>query len=355
MKKIVCLILVLVLCMGLMTSAFAAGTTVTLPEVASEPGITFTVSNVLDTYSIELNMLKWQDGEEVAVAETVTVYRLSESGSVFTAVGDGEFMFFPGGDGSYKLDGGKFVPNYDIEYYGQMTTISNYGGSYELSREDYMEDTHIFAFWYAGVDGTLYFTYGDLSAYEGGAAGTTEPAAPAEPEAPAAPEFNDVAESDYFFEPVKWAVANGITDGTTDTTFSPKTTCSVAHILTFLWRAVGCPEVTSANPFSDISGSEYYYNAALWAYENGLISGTAFNGSSDCTRSMTVTYLWKLAGQPAAAEAAFDDVAADAEYAQAVAWAVAEGITDGTSDATFSPNQTCTRGQIVTFLWRDLA
>ena len=186
-------------------------------------------------------------------------------------------------------------------------------------------------------------------------AGSGTPVEPEEPTEPAAPVFTDVAESDYYYAPIQWAVENGVTTGTSATTFSPASTCTTAQILTFLWRAVGSPAPAGENPFSDVAEDVYYADAAAWAHEQGLVSGETFNGDAPCTRSAVVTYLWKLAEEPEAEAAAFTDVAADADYAQAVAWAVSEGITTGTSDTTFSPDSTCTRGQIVTFLYRDLA
>ncbi len=167
--------------------------------------------------------------------------------------------------------------------------------------------------------------------------------------------FTDVQEGAYFADPVLWAVDNGVTSGTSATTFSPDNTCTTAEIITFLWRASGSPAASGGNPFSDVPAGAYYEQAALWAHENGLVSGSTFNGGTPCTRAATVTYLWKLAGQPAAEAAAFADVPAGAEYAQAVAWAVQEGVTSGTSSTTFSPDDTCTRAQIVTFLYRDMA
>jgi len=158
--------------------------------------------------------------------------------------------------------------------------------------------------------------------------------------------FDDVTEFDYFGQPVLWAMNRGITDGTSDTTFSPNATCTNAQILTFLWRAKNCPEPMldspfAENPFTELTGNEYYYKAAVWAYQKGLISGDTFEANIPCTRAMTVTYQWKLAGSPAiSAETGFTDVDSCAEYAQAVAWAVKEGITDGTSDTTFSPDAT---------------
>lgn len=167
--------------------------------------------------------------------------------------------------------------------------------------------------------------------------------------------FTDVSANAYYADAVLWAVENGITSGTSATTFSPNNTCTTAQILAFLWRANGSPVVSGDNPFSDVSTGAYYYQAALWAREKGLIFGSAFNGDTPCTRAATVTYLWKLAGQPSTGASGFTDVPSSASYAQAVAWAVREGITSGTSASTFSPDNTCTRAQIVTFLYRDMA
>ena len=167
-------------------------------------------------------------------------------------------------------------------------------------------------------------------------------------------EFLDVWESDYYADPVEWAVDNGITSGTSDSTFSPDHTCTTAQILTFLWKANGAPQSANPNPFTDVSEEDYYYQAALWAAENGLVSSKALEGNSSATRADTVMYLWTLAGKPEAAPADFSDVPANAAYAQAVAWAVQEGITSGTGDTTFSPDSICTRGQIMTFLYRDV-
>lgn len=179
------------------------------------------------------------------------------------------------------------------------------------------------------------------------------PVSPSTSTSPANPAFTDVAANAYYAAPVSWAVEKRITSGTTTTTFSPGQTCSTAQILTFLWRAKGSPEPAGkTNTFTDIKESDYFYKAALWAKEKGLVSGTSFRGNTPCTRSMVVNYLWKLAGSPSAPSASFNDLASTADYAKAVAWAVSKGITGGTTADTFSPDNTCTRGQIVTFLYR---
>jgi len=170
-------------------------------------------------------------------------------------------------------------------------------------------------------------------------------------------DFVDVSQSHYAYDPVVWAVKEGITNGTSATTFSPDQTCTQGQILTFLWRAVGQPKATIANPFTNsaVTSGQYYYNAMLWAYEQGIVTSKSLNPNAGCQRSDVALYLWRLAGSPAAVGATFSDVSSSAPYAQAVAWAVQEGITNGTSSTAFSPSATCTRGQIVTFLYRDMA
>ena len=180
-----------------------------------------------------------------------------------------------------------------------------------------------------------------------------QPGQPAEPTGV----FTDLPLGAYYSEPVKWAVREGIAGGTSATTFSPDATCNTAQILTFLWRANGSPEPAAASTFTDVPADAYYAKAVAWATEKGLVSGATLNGDAPCTRLTTVTYLWKLAGKPSDAGSSemFTDLSAEGDAAKAVSWAVERGITGGTSATTFSPNSTCTRGQIVTFLYRDIA
>lgn len=173
--------------------------------------------------------------------------------------------------------------------------------------------------------------------------------------APAAPtsKFKDVKTSDYFFKPVEWAVGQAITAGVGNNNFGPNQTCTRAQIIMFLWRAVGAPKPKTANPFKDVKTTDYFYNAAIWAYNLGMVTGTEFKGDTPCTRSATMTYIWKASGAPKTAPSdKFKDVPKDADYASAVAWALNKGITAGTSDTTFGSNDTCTRAQIATFLYR---
>ncbi len=262
--------------------------------------------------------------------------------------------------------------------------------------------------------------------------------------------FTDVKESDYFADPVRWAVDKMITAGTSATTFSPNQNCTVAQIVSFLYRAYGSPNVNVSNPFSDVKSSDYYYDAARWANEKRIVTGSTFGGNRPCTRAMAVDYMWKAAGGPYAdfeiksddrlygyngsssyvvipstvisirplaftksvtsvaiptsvteidwcafdgdltdvyyegseaqwqtigidpdndallkatihynsekqpVETGFTDVPSTADYAEAVKWAVDKGVTAGTSATTFSPDSVCTRGQIVSFLYRAL-
>ena len=169
--------------------------------------------------------------------------------------------------------------------------------------------------------------------------------------------FVDVATGSYYEDAVDWAVGNGITQGTDDTHFSPDGICTRAQAVTFLWRAAGSPKPeTRAMPFTDIPAGSYYYDAVLWAVENDITKGTSdttFSPNMTCTRAQIVTFLWRSEKSPAAGTAnPFADVKSTAYYAVAVLWAVKENITKGTTNTTFSPNADCTRAQIVTFLWR---
>lgn len=175
-------------------------------------------------------------------------------------------------------------------------------------------------------------------------------------EVPQSNPFTDVSTSDYYYDAVLWAADNGVTGGTSATTFSPNVTVTRAQMVTFLWRAHGSPKATGANPFTDVSTSDYYYDAVLWAVANGVTNGTSattFSPDAPVTRAQAVTFQWRAAGSPVVSGSSFGDVAADAYYVNAVTWAVANGITNGTSDTTFSPDVVVSRAQAVTFLYRE--
>ena len=175
------------------------------------------------------------------------------------------------------------------------------------------------------------------------------------PKAEGANPFSDVADNAYYHDAVLWAAKNGITSGMTAATFAPNAGCTRGQIVTFLWRAAGspAPKGTAKVPGDVLPGS-YCYNAVAWAIENGITNGMAdgtFGVNDTCTRGQSVTFLHRALGTAPSAVNGFTDVAADSFCADAVAWAVENGVTNGTSATTFSPNNGCTRAQIVTFLY----
>ena len=191
-----------------------------------------------------------------------------------------------------------------------------------------------------------------------------KPAAKPAPAAPAAAkpaektevktvQFSDVDAKAYYYDAVQWAVQQGITSGTSETTFSPDQECTRGQTLSLLWRSAGSPAPKGQNPFTDVKENAYYYQPALWAAERGIVSGTEFKPDEPMTRGMFAAFLYRNAGSPALqSKNDFTDVPDDAYYAQAVTWVAAKGIASGTGEHTFSPDTVCTRGQIVTFLYR---
>lgn len=169
--------------------------------------------------------------------------------------------------------------------------------------------------------------------------------------------FTDVSVKEYYFDAIAWAVKNAITEGVNDTIFAPGASCTRAQMVTFLWRANGSPEPTVTElPFTDVAVDAYYAKAVLWAVENGITTGTSdttFDPDGVVTRAEAVTFLWRAAGNPAADGKLFADVESTKYYAEAVRWAVANGVTKGVSNTSFAPGSACTRAQIVTFLYRD--
>ena len=179
---------------------------------------------------------------------------------------------------------------------------------------------------------------------------------PSKPETPENP-FVDVKKDDYYYDAVIWTVGKGIAKGVTDTTFQPNASCTRAEMVTFLYRAAGSPEPTNkVNPFTDVAEDSYYYKAVLWAVEKGIAKGTSettFSPNDTCTRGQTVAFFYRYANSPAVSGSnSFADVSETAYYYNATLWAMSEKVTEGTSATTFSPNDLCTRGQIVTFLYR---
>ncbi len=168
--------------------------------------------------------------------------------------------------------------------------------------------------------------------------------------------FSDVSASAYYADAVKWAVENGITSGTDKNHFSPNAGCTRAQAVTFLWRTAGSPKASAPAGFADVGENAYYADAVAWAVENQITNGiseTRFAPNQKCTRAQIVTFQHRAAGKPAASiDSSFRDVPATAYYRDAVNWAVENNITNGTGVDKFSPDSTCARGQIVTFLYR---
>ena len=168
--------------------------------------------------------------------------------------------------------------------------------------------------------------------------------------------FKDISKDSYYYDAVLWAVANDVTKGTSATTFSPDEGCTRAQIVAFLYRAAGSPKVENVkNPFTDVSKNSEFYDAIMWAASEGITVGTSvttFSPDEVCTRAQIVTFLYRASGDKVTAKATFNDVAADAWYAEAVTWAAANGVTEGTGANAFSPNLTCTRAQAVTLIYR---
>lgn len=333
MKKLASLFLALTLCMSLAVTASAAEVKSDLHTYKLSNDIIGTTEYVETQYIVDENYCLIPDGNGGWLTEEVarhTVY-IVPAGTVVT---NGDLYLslsvYADGDGW----GEEVAKSYTITEEGWIYNIST------LSAEDQEYPPKMIA----GEDDGIYLTVGT-------AAGTP---------AQSAVSFDDVKESDYFAQSVQWAVSEGITNGTSATTFSPDALCTKAHILTFVWRAEDGLEHPAASPYTDLNESEYFYNAAMWAFVNDLDPtdggmGTPFNPDMPYTRANTVQLLWNIAGKPApTTTVSFTDVPADAAYAQAVAWAVERGITNGTSATTFSPDATCTRGQIVTFLYRAL-
>ncbi len=237
---------------------------------------------------------------------------------------------------SVYFEEGDLSLNIDKTYYLYLWTY--YGGHYYPDNLFMVLQVKNGVFQFASAKGRN--DYGSFTVLKGNVATT--------------PEFQDVKKADYFFEPVNWAVEKGITNGTSATTFSPNDTCTRAQILTFLWRSAGSPEPTIGNPYTDVNANDYFYKVALWAKEKGIYNpgGASFNPNEPCTRASTVEYFWHYAGSATGTRVPFSDVSEGSDLDKAVSWAVRKGITNGSGGTLFSPDNTCTRAQIVTFLHR---
>ncbi len=248
-----------------------------------------------------------------------------------------------------------FVETFPNPWFDDVTLKSLQDIYYNGTKEEWLK-VCIDADKVSDADVTVHCTDGDILPNEPDTP-TPTPTPDPDPEKPPVGNFTDVPAGEYYAEPVKWAVENKITQGETSTTFAPNKTCTRGQIVTFLWRANGEPEPAStANPFVDVKSGEYYYKAMLWAKEKGITSGiddTHFAPDAACNRAQAVTFLWRANNEPASSGGSFSDVKNGEYYTDAVKWAVQNGITNGETSTTFAPNKTCTRGQIVTFLYRD--
>lgn len=246
----------------------------------------------------------------------------------------------------------------------------NYGGSVKTTDKFYysatasqnaLSDVAFLASRYAKTGETVYIPFTIYARYGTTGTGTRQLTGTVAIKIGQTMNFIDVKTTDYFYDSVKWAVNKGVTTGTSSTTFSPYNPCKRAEIVTFLWRAAGSPEpTTTRNPFRDVNAVTHssYYKAILWASQKGITSGTsttAFSPDQVCTRAQIVTFLYRYAGQPSGYYSnPFKDVGAtsEASYYNAIRWAVGKGITSGTSATTFSPYASCNRAEAVTFLYR---
>jgi len=291
------------------------------------------------------------------------------SGPAITTTIDGATVIYE--TDTYKLD--TITVTFDNE--GTITTASAINGGKVVKPTDPTKEGYNFKGWYTDAECTVAFNFDtvvtqDITLYakwaqkpSGGSGGSgggggSSAVTPEEPVVPTNP-FKDVNEKDYFYNAVMWAVANGVTSGTSADTFSPDATCTRAQTVTFLWNAAGKPEPKAKDcPFVDVAPTAYYYKAILWAVEEGITAGTSattFGPNETVTRGQNVTFLWKFADKPVVGDdSKFHDVTDANYYHDAVVWAAEEGITAGTSATTFGPEDPCTRGQIVTFLYRHM-
>ncbi len=369
-KKMISLALVLVLCLGLTLPACAAEKTDSPAGTAGSFKITDTKGNA---YTLSNAIL-------YTIDRTAPPFNSFEGQSMFSDENEIDVIYAVPAGTVVTAPNGVMFPvdeSWDVVWNDGIPSLMIYGTGGEGFRSYEMSDAnvlwvfpcHLTAFTgdnfsMEGHTGTIAFYTPDE---EHAAANPFVSTAPNTPDKPAAPEasnktaFTDVAAGAYYEDAVAWAVKRNITSGTSATTFSPNENCTVGQILTFLWRSKGSPEPTIKNPYSNIKESDYYYKALLWATELDLIASDEgiFNPNLPCTRIMAVFFMWKATKptyDPASGEKQlFTDVPIEEFGYQVVYWAVQKGITSGTSTTTFSPEATCTRGQIVTFLYRAYA
>lgn len=340
MKKLCSLLLALMMLLSLVTvSASAAGSDVLLPKSSGNPGLTVTLTGVISTKDVKVLASAYDSGELVTKETIITVYQLPLTGAKLKFTGKLDTDLFPGGFGGFSLIDGKFQ-SAEVGGEGQMFGVSPADMPCTESMDKYERwDATAIHHMFVDTGIEFYYTYADLSAYA------------EKPENP----FTDVSKSDFYYDAVIWANKSGVTGGYADNTFRPAATCTRGQVVTFLWRAQGCPEPTStANPFTDVKSSAYYYKAVLWAVEKGITGGYAdntFRPDATCTSGHVVTFLWRANGQPAAG--GFNEEAllhTGKFYSDAVSWAYGSNLLYG---VRFDPTANSPRSEIVLYLFRN--
>ena len=377
MKKFTALLLTLILCLSMAVPAFAA-----FPETWDEAKLNqFTTHDLYaagyDTWVPMLTDLyeDWSSDQPILTEQRSGFYAVNaDSTFTYTNVGTsdeyylwiGAEVYRPDDQGRYIFSdapgdslrvSGKFVTQAADDTFGEYTLQKLNKGesvtftldSLEVQQGDIVYLTYYQTYpeegryWYSSI---CYMVDDEL-------ADSLVKTIDAEKAAANASPFTDIAPDAYYYDAVLWAVEKGITTGTGDgTTFSPLDTCTRSQVVTFLWRAKGCPEPTSAvNPFVDVTEADYFYKPVLWAVEQGITTGTSattFDPLATCTSSQVITFLWRANDEPAA------ETAGTEWYAKAVAWANSKQLLDGTA-VPFAPDNLAPRSDIVTYLYRDLA
>lgn len=376
-----------------MSTSNSSGAFNTRTKVTNLDSVTFVPNDKTTAKTITLNFTLY--ATRYSSSSTSRGTTVSYSGSVVVnlvredikyTVSQGDSVRFNESDFLSYLSSTKgYSSNYTIDYVtfdqsavsavneGSLYTYYsgyNYGGSVKTTDKFYysatasqnaLSDVAFLASRYAKTGETVYIPFTIYARYGTTGTGTRQLTGTVAIKIGQTMNFIDVKTTDYFYNSVKWAVGKNITNGTSSTTFSPYKSCTRAEIVTFLWRAAGSPEpTTTRNPFRDVNAVTHssYYKAILWASQKGITSGTsttAFSPDQVCTRAQIVTFLYRYAGQPSGYYSnPFKDVGAtsEASYYKAILWAVGKGITTGTSATTFSPYASCNRAEAVTFLYR---
>ena len=376
-----------------MSTSNSSGAFNTRTKVTNLDSVTFVPNDKTTAKTITLNFTLY--ATRYSSSSTSRGTTVSYSGSVVVnlvredikyTVSQGDSVRFDESDFLSYLSSTKgYSSNYTIDYVtfdqsavsavneGSLYTYYsgyNYGGSVKTTDKFYysatasqnaLSDVAFLASRYAKTGETVYIPFTIYARYGTTGTGTRQLTGTVAIKIGQTMNFIDVKTTDYFYNSVKWAVGKNITNGTSSTTFSPYKSCTRAEIVTFLWRAAGSPEpTTTRNPFRDVNAVTHssYYKAILWASQKGITSGTsttAFSPDQVCTRAQIVTFLYRYAGKPSGYYSnPFKDVGAtsEASYYKAILWAVGKGITTGTSATTFSPYASCNRAEAVTFLYR---